>query len=78
MPRMALPCAISSQQAARALDCIVSTHADAGIAVHKTTAANTSNAAFFPQCMQTVSRFQLKVSTSRLPVCVSLITFAEI
>ncbi len=50
-------CAISTQQAARALDCIVSTQADTGIAVHKTTAASRSNATFLPQCIVEVSQF---------------------
>jgi hypothetical protein len=58
MPRIVPFCAISPQQAARALDCIVSTQADAGIAVHKTTAASMSNASFLPQCMEVLSQFQ--------------------
>jgi hypothetical protein len=77
VPRIALPCAISPQQEGRALDCIVSTHADAGIAVHKTTAASMSNATFLPQCIVGVSQFQLQVSMTGLEVGVSLITFRE-
>jgi len=74
IPRIALPCAISPQQEGRALDCIVSTHADAGIAVHETTAASMSNATFLPQCIVGVSQFQLQVSITGLKVGVSLIT----
>jgi hypothetical protein len=59
MPRIVPSCAISPQQAGRALDCIVSTQADAGVAVHKTTAASMSNATFLPQCIEVVSQFQL-------------------
>ena len=53
------PRAISPQQFARALDCIVSTKADTGIAVHKTTVASMSNATFLLQCILVVSQFQL-------------------
>ena len=53
------PFAISPQQAPRASDCIVSTQADTGIAVHKTTAASMSNATFLPQGILVVSKFQL-------------------
>ena len=53
------PFAISPQQAPRASDCIVSTQADTGIAVHKTTAASMSNATFLPQRILVVSKFQL-------------------
>jgi len=53
------PRAISPQQFARALDCIVSTQADTGIAVHKTTVASMSNATFLLQCILVVSQFQL-------------------
>jgi hypothetical protein len=59
MPRFAPSCAISPQQEGWALDCIVSTQADAGIAVHKTTAASMCNATFLPQCMVVVSQIQL-------------------
>jgi hypothetical protein len=59
IPRMVPPCAISPQQAERALDCITSTQADAGSAVHKTTAASRSNATFLPQYIIGVSQFQL-------------------
>ena len=77
IPRIALPCAISPQQEDRALDCIVSTHADAGIAVHRTTAASVSNATFLPQCIVEVSQFQLQVSMTGLEVGVLLITPGE-
>jgi hypothetical protein len=59
MPRIPPSCAISPQQVGRALDCIVSTQADAGIAVHKTTAASMSNATFLPQCIEVLSQFQM-------------------
>jgi len=59
MPSIVPPFAISPQQAPRASDCIVSTQADTGIAVHKTTAASMSNATFLPQCILVVSQFQL-------------------
>jgi len=59
IPCIVPPCAISPQQEGRAVDCIVSTHADAGIAVHKTTAASTSDATFLPQCIVGLSQFQL-------------------
>jgi hypothetical protein len=59
IPRIAPPCAISPQQTGRALDCIISTQADAGIAVHKTAAASMSNATFLPQCIVEVSQFRL-------------------
>jgi hypothetical protein len=55
IPCIAPPCAISSQHAGRALDCIASTQADAGIAVHETTAASINNATFLPQCIVIVS-----------------------
>jgi len=73
MPGIA-PWAIPSQHAGRALGCIVRTHADTGIAVHRTTAASTSNAIFLPQCMKVVSQFQLRVSTHALCAGVSLVT----
>ena len=59
MPRIALSCAMSPQQEGCVLDCIVSTQADTGIAVHKTTAARISNVTFLPQCIVSVSQFQL-------------------
>ena len=59
MPSIVPPFAISPQQAPRASDCIVSTQADTGIAVHKTTAASMSNATFLPQRILVVSKFQL-------------------
>jgi len=58
-PSIVPPFAISPQQAPRASDCIVSTQADTGIAVHKTTAASMSNATFLPQRILVVSKFQL-------------------
>lgn len=77
MPGIAPSCAIPSQQAGRALDCIVRTQADTGMAVHRITAASMSNATFLPQCMKVVSQFQLKVSTHALRVRVSLVTFQK-
>lgn len=59
MPLIAPSFAISPQQEGRALDCIRSTQADAGIAVHETTTASISNASFLPQCMIVVSQFHL-------------------
>lgn len=58
MPCIVPSCVISPQQAGRALDCIVSTQADAGIAVHKTTAASMRNATFLHQCIIGLSQFQ--------------------
>ena len=59
IPRIVPPCAISPQQEGCALDCIKSTQAGAGSAVHKTTAANMSNAIFLLQCIVGVSPFRL-------------------
>jgi hypothetical protein len=59
MLRIVPACAISPQQVGRAVDCIVSRHAEAGIAVQKTTAANIRSATFLPQFMVVVILFQL-------------------
>jgi hypothetical protein len=59
IPRIVQSRAILRQHAGRALGCIASRQADAGSAVHKTTAASISNAPFLPQFMLVVSHVQL-------------------
>lgn len=70
VPRFAPPCAISPQQEGRAVDCIASTQADAGIAVHKTATASTSNANFLPQCIVGVPSSTLSIHLGFAGACV--------
>jgi hypothetical protein len=71
IPCIVKPCAISPQQEGRALACIVSTQADAGSAVHKSTAASMSNATFLPQCIIGMSQVPtLSIHLGVAGVCV--------